>query len=133
MVRSVDRRSSDTLDTMDTFALIAKAHGKIGRSHLTLHLCEAVQRRTGQPLVPPTPKGLVLLLEAMQPKVLRHVGHMDKAANWAGGKRAVQEVLRRYENAGKVRAKSSSRATNRRSYFFCIHRCSIICLDRSED
>lgn len=100
MVRSVDRRSSDAFDT---FALIAKAHGKIGRSHLTLHLCEAVQRRTGQPLVPSTPKGLVLLLEAMQPKVLRHV---HKTADSVGGEREVQDVLRRYESEGKVRAKS---------------------------
>lgn len=83
----------------DTFSLIAKAHGKAGRSHLTLDLCDAVQERTGQALVPSTPRGLVLLLEAMQPKVARHSSSGSLSLEHA---RAVRDLLERYQQGGKV-------------------------------
>lgn len=83
----------------DAFSLIAKAHGKAGRSHLTLDLRDAVQERTGQALVPSTPRGLVLLLEAMQPKVTRHSSSVGLGQEHA---RAVRDLLERYQQGGKV-------------------------------
>lgn len=84
-----------------TFTIIAKAHRKARRQHLTLDLCEAVQEKTGKPFVPSTPAGLVLLLDAMQPKIARYVTRVD--AIGAGGER-VKELLRRYEESGQVSA-----------------------------
>lgn len=99
---------------MDTFAVVAKAYRKLKRQHLTLHLVEAFEEATGEPLVPSTPQGLVLLLDAMQPKTSRHArdkerrpggsGSGSSARRDLGGERAVKELLRRYEEGGKVGA-----------------------------
>lgn len=94
---------------MDTFAVIAKAYRKLKRQHLTLHLCEAFEESTGEPLVPSTPQGLTLLLDAMQPKTRRHASarHPESSRSERDrdpeGERAVKELLRRYEEGGKVR------------------------------
>lgn len=98
---------------MDAFAVVAEAYRRMQREHLTLRLCEAFEESTGEPLVPCTPRGLVLLLKAMQPKMSRHArrpeswsakreGHPDP---W--GERAVKELLRRYKESGKVGAEPS--------------------------
>lgn len=92
-------------DGADTFAIIAKAYRRQKRQHLTLHLCEAFEERTGQPLVPSTPQGLILLLNAMQPKTARHArrpGSSSSQRGDPGGEKAVKELLRRYEEGGKV-------------------------------
>lgn len=94
---------------VDAFAVVAKAYRKVKRQHLTLHLCEAFEEITGEPLVPSTPQGLVLLLNAMQPRTTRHArrpratGNSDPRRD-PGGERAVKELLRRYEEGGKVGA-----------------------------
>ncbi|CAM9582526.1 unnamed protein product, partial [Laminaria digitata] len=82
-----------------TFTIIAKAHRRARRQHLTLDLCEAVQEKTGQPLVPSTPAGLILLLDAMQPKIARHTTRPDAVD--VGGER-VKELLRRYGESGQM-------------------------------
>lgn len=98
----------------DTFATIAKAYKRQGKAHLTLHLCEAFEERTGQPLVPSTLQGLVLLLEAMEPKTAwyaRRPGSSSSSSGsssqrWGdgagGGGEKVKELLRRFEEGGKV-------------------------------
>ncbi|CAM9719659.1 unnamed protein product [Pylaiella littoralis] len=88
----------------DTFATIARAYRGVNRRHLTLHLCEAFEESTGQPLVPSTPEGLVLLLEAMRPNTVRHAGRPGSGSKTRefGGERAVKELLRRYEEGGKA-------------------------------
>lgn len=91
----------------DTFTAIAKAHRKLWRPHLTLHLCRAFEETTGSTLVPSTPEGLVLLLDAMQAKTVRHAvaaeGSGLSKGGVFGGEGAVKELLRRYEEGGKVR------------------------------
>lgn len=96
---SKENSAGQSADT--TFTIIAKAHRRARRQHLTLDLCEAVQEKTGKPLVPSTPAGLVLLLDAMQPKIARHMTRAD--AMDVGGER-VKELLRRYEEGGQVGA-----------------------------
>lgn len=93
----------------DTFATIAKAYKRQGRAHLTLHLCEAFEERTGQPLVPSTLQGLVLLLEAMEPKTAWYARRPGSSSSSSprggsgGGGEEVKKLLRRYEEGGKVR------------------------------
>lgn len=91
---------------VDVFAAVAKAYRRLKRQHLTLHLCEAFEESTGEPLVPSTPGGLVLLLDAMKPKTSRHARRPGESAakRDLGGERAVKELLRRYEAWGKVGA-----------------------------
>lgn len=104
----------------DAFAVVAKAYRKLKRQHLTLHLCEAFEETTGEPLVPSSPQGLVLLLDAMQPKTCRHARDKERrpggstststsAKRDQGGERAVKELLRRYEEGGKVRREGKIR------------------------
>lgn len=95
-------KGKDTEQSPDsTFAIIAKAHRRARRQHLTLDLCKAVQERTGKPLVPSTPAGLILLLDAMQPKISRHTSQPEAVE--VRGKR-VKELLRRYGEGGQVGA-----------------------------
>lgn len=93
---------------VDTFEVVAKAFRKLKRQHLTLHLCEAFEARTGEPLVPSTPLGLVLLLDAMKPKTRRHATRPGSSSTKCdpGGEQAgneVKELLRRFEEGGQVR------------------------------
>ncbi|CAM9957871.1 unnamed protein product [Scytosiphon promiscuus] len=101
MVSASSREAAGGGAAADTFTAIAKAHRKQKRPHLTLHLCQAVEGNTGSPLVPSTPEGLVLLLDAMQPKTARHAVQPEGSSAPFGGERAVKELLRRYEEGGK--------------------------------
>eukprot|EP00752_Nemacystus_decipiens_P018709 g16773.t1 len=104
---SSSSRSSWGGGGVDAFATVAKAYRKLKRQHLTLHLCEAFEEATGEPLTPSTPQGLVLLLDAMQPKTIRHARGTERhpgrssANRDEGGERAVKGLLRRYEEEGK--------------------------------
>lgn len=100
MIRAIKEKCTEQSPDI-TFTIIAKAHRRARRQHLTLDLCEAVQEKTGKPFVPSTPAGLVLLLDAMQPKIARHVTRVD--AIDVGGER-IKELLRRYEEGGQVSA-----------------------------
>lgn len=96
---SKEKTSGHSADS--TFAIIAKAHRRARRQHLTLDLCEAVQQKTGKPLVPSSPAGLMLLLDAMQPNISQHKTRPDSVD--VGGAR-VKELLKRYGEGGQVGA-----------------------------
>lgn len=109
MVSASRREAAGGAAAADTFTAIAKAHRKQKNPHLTLHLCRAFEDTTGSPLVPSTPEGLVLLLDAMRPKTARYAvpspgggsGSPSERAPF-GGEGGVEEVLRRFEEGGKV-------------------------------
>lgn len=85
--------------TTDAFEVMARAHAEVNTPHLTLEMCNAVQKSSGKPFVPSSPQALVFLLKAMKPEIALHASGDCRSMI---GDVAVGELMRRFKAGGQV-------------------------------